>query len=226
MRFMTTFLIEKNGVFPRYEKYSSLAASTLSIIHRKSNEDKVGKEDMAPSVEQGAALLVEQVYRILAYRGGEVKTTASKRQNEFVENGMERKSKFSSEEERKEHNRAYQREYRRTHKEQIRAYNNKYTLERPDKIKERQHRYYLKQKARYEEQGTTIYFADKEKRDAYYRNYLETNRDEINRRQRERYRQKTRRTEPDQLATIFKNPRAAAAYRWLIQNRKQQKEQL
>ena len=59
MRFMTTFLIEKNGVFPRYEKYSSLAASSSSTIHRKSNENKVRKEDMVSQDRQARPILVQ-----------------------------------------------------------------------------------------------------------------------------------------------------------------------
>ena len=119
---------------------------------------------------------------------------------------MERKSKFNTEEERKEHRRAYMREYLLTHK---------------DKVKEWNHRHYLKKKASYEEQGTTIYKANKE----IICKYREAHRDEINRNKRERYRQKTRCTDPDQLATLFKNPSAAAAYRWLVQNKKQQEQQ-
>ena len=119
---------------------------------------------------------------------------------------MGRIRKFNTEEERREHRKAYLREYALTHK---------------DKVKEWQHRCYQKKKARYEEQGTTVYFANKES----ICKYRDAHRDEINRRRRERYYKKTHLTETEQLAGLFKDPSAAAAYRWLVQNKKQQEKQ-
>lgn len=118
---------------------------------------------------------------------------------------MERKIKFNTEEERREHRRAYMREYLLTHK---------------DKVKEWQRRCYKKKKARYEAQGTTIYKANKES----ICKYRDAHRDEINRRKREAYHRKTHLTETEQLAGLFKDPLAAAAYRWLAQNKKQQEQ--
>ena len=135
---------------------------------------------------------------------------------------MGRKSKFNTEEERWEHVKAYRQEYARTHKEHKREYNRKYAAEHSDKMKEYRRQYYQKRKAFYEAQGTTIYQANKLKYVTSIRKYTDAHRDEINRKKRERYRQKTHITDPDQLATLFKNPRAAAAYRWLIQNKKQE----
>lgn len=132
------------------------------------------------------------------------------------------RAKTKTEEEKRERSRAYQRAYYYAHQDAIREYAKKWTLEHSEKIKEYHHQYYLRRKAFYEAQGTTIYQVNKERLDEGVRRYNKANRDKINQRKRELYRQKKRITDPNQLATLFKDPNAAAAYKWLAERNKKQ----
>ncbi len=90
--------------------------------------------------------------------------------------------------------------------------------------KEYNRQYYLKRKLFYEEQGSTIYQANKERLLANNRKYLAANRDIVNQRRRDRYRQTRRVTAPDKLAGLFKDPQMKAHFMWLVERNKQKEE--